>query len=180
MENDEGTPPGPQPGSGGVGRRALIGGALGVAAAGFVGYEAGASSAGNDDATASATEASAVRVAPTGELRADDVQSALSAVYDRTSALARLQDLQVAHELVDDFPLRPGAGAIGSLDWATEVSGPGASVAAAPLEGGIVRLSTGTSAGGRAGIHLGLDQHQAGPLFTMEWRAKIDQLATNA
>lgn len=174
MADDEGDRAQPS----GVGRRALIGGAIGAAAAGIVGYEVGAASADDGGTAAAATEASAVRVEPTGELLADDVQGALTDVYDRTSALARLHDLQVAHELLDDFGRRAGSDGIGALDWAAVTAGAGAAATSLAAEGGVVQLTTGTTATGRAAIHLGLDQHEGAPVFTMEWRARVDQLAT--
>ncbi len=52
-------------------------------------------------------------MAPEGELIADDVQAALVDVYGRTSALARLEDLRVAYELVDDFAPSADGGSAG-------------------------------------------------------------------
>lgn len=156
----------------GVPRRALLGGALTAAAAGIVGYEVGAAGASGDDdgggGSTGAADAREVAVVPEGELVADDVQAALVDVYGRTSALARLEDLRVAYELVDDFP--PVADRVGALGWTTATSGAGASVEQAAVEGGVVQLSTGTSATGRAAIHLGLGEHVAAPVFTMQWR----------
>lgn len=158
----------------GVPRRALLGGALGVAAAGFAGYEIAERTRG------SAADASDVSVVPKGELLADDVQTALVDVYDRTSALARLQDLRTAYELLDDFPPGANPDRVGSLGW-TATATAGASVnAAAPIEGGVVRLATGTTAKGTSSLHLGLDQHAASPVFTMEWRIRLRQVATEA
>ncbi|MBX3286386.1 MAG: hypothetical protein KF703_13645, partial [Actinobacteria bacterium] len=106
-------------------------------------------------------------------LVADDVQAALVDVYGRTSALARVEDLRVAYELVDDFPPSAGTGRVGALGWTPVASGAGAAVEPdAPLEGGVVRLVTGTTATGRAGLHLGLDQHEGAPVFTMQWRLR--------
>jgi hypothetical protein len=102
------------------------------------------------------------------------VQAALVDVYGRTSALARLEDLRVAYELVDDFP--PTAGdRVGTLGWTPVTSGAGAAVVpSAPLEGGVVRLVTGTTPTGRAGVHLGLGEHTGAPVFTMEWRLRLE------
>ncbi len=146
-----------------------------------MGYEVGAAGASSDEAAPTAkaapADASAVAVAPEGELIADDVQTALVDVYDRTSALARLHDLMVAYELVDDFPPSAAGDRVGSLGWESVTQGAGATVeGAAPLEGGIVRLSTGSTAGGRAAIHLGLDQHSGAPVFTMQWRLRLEAL----
>lgn len=158
----------------GVPRRALLGGALTAAAAGIVGYEVGSANASPADegSGAAPAEASAVAVTPKGELVADDVQAALVDVYDRTSALARLEDLRVAYELVDDFP--PGAGRVGALGWTPVATGAGAAVEQAPLEGGVVRLVTGSSPSGRAGVHLGLEEHTGAPVFTMQWRLRLE------
>ena len=127
----------------GVPRRALLGGALGVAAAGIAGYEIADRTGGGPS-----SEASDVSVVPEGELVADDVQTALVDVYDRTGALARLRDLRTAYEIVDDFP--PGAtpDRVGSLGWDARATGGGSLNAAPALDGGVVRLATGPSASG--------------------------------
>ncbi len=158
-----------------VRRRALLGGVVGAAAAGVVGYRVGTASAddGGSDATPPA-DAASVAVDPTGELVAEDVQSALVDVYERTTATVRLTDLKVALELVDDFA--PTANpAPGKLGWFTEAAGPGAGLVQQPTEGGVVQLSTGTAGGGRSAIHLGLDQHTGAPVFTMSWRVRVDR-----
>lgn len=169
MTDGDGHEPGEARPQRGVGRRAVLGGALTAAAAGIVGYEVGGAGATSPDGS----EASAVSVSPEGELIADDVQAALVDVYGRTSALARLEDLRVAYELVDDFP--PGVGRVGSLSWATATSGAGATVTpGAHVEGGVTRLLTGRTAAGRAGIHLGLAEHTGTPVFTMQWALRLE------
>lgn len=156
----------------GVPRRLVLGGVLGAAAAGFVGAEVVGRNDDQDVPVSAPSEAAAVSVAPSGELVAEDVQDALVSVYRRTSALARRDDLVVAHEIVDDFAYRSGQ--IGE-GWFVDVAGVGATVESVPdKEGGIVRLTSGTEASGRAGIHLGLAQHTGSPVFTMEWRVRLD------
>jgi hypothetical protein len=161
-----------------VDRRALLGGVVGAAAAGVVGYGVGAASAQDGDSSDAGrppADAASVAVEPTGELVAEDVQTALVDVFERTGATAGLTDLKVAYQLVDDFA-PTAADHPGQLGWFTEASGPGAGVVAAPpQEGGVIRLSTGTSGGSRAGIHLGLDQQVGSPVFTMGWRIRIDK-----
>lgn len=179
---NDGTPDEPDatPAPRGVPRRAVLGGALGAAAAGIVGYEvgsAGASSTDDADRTAKTPpdDASAVAVVPKGEMIADDVQAALVDVYERTSALARLDDLRVAYELVDDFPPSAGGGRVGSLGWTTTTAGTGSKVeTGAPVEGGVVRVATGPGPGSRAGLHLGLTEHTGAPVFTMQWRLRLE------
>lgn len=168
-----------------VDRRALLGGLLGAAAAGGVAGVVATELRKEDPKAAPANvdlgdaPASEIRVEPTGELVADHVQAALVDVYRRTSALAQLDDLRVAHEVVDDFPL--GDGRVGTLSWLVDSAGTGAGAAdIGKLEGGVVGLATGGSPTGRVGLNLGLDHHAGQQIFTMEWRVRVDQATSGS
>lgn len=153
----------------GLGRRTAIGTLLGVAAGGVAGVAVGRSSAegaGSDDGDET-PDASEIRVTPEGELVAEDVQGALTAIIGRTSATIRLDDLRVAYEIVDDFP--PTADRIGSQGW-TAVTDGGGTVEPTNTPGGIVALAAGS---GRAALHLGTRLGLGTPVFTLEWRARV-------
>lgn len=94
--------------------------------------------------------------------------------YDDSDALARLEDLQVGYELLDDFPWGASGDRVGSLGWVLASSGRGAGLqAAASGEGGVIALTPGTAPTGRAAIGLDVGQLGGVPLFTMEFRLRL-------
>ena len=155
----------------GLGRRTAIGALLGVAAGGVAGVAVGRQTAegseGGDGLGAARGPDARGRVTRR-ELVAEDVQGALTDIVGRTSALARLDDLRVAYEIVDDFP--PAADRIGAQGWTTVTDG-GGTVEATDGPAGIVTLDAGA---GRAAIHLGSGNGRGKPVLTLEWRARTD------
>jgi hypothetical protein len=158
---------------------ATLGAVAGGVAGGVVGSRSGEGDAG--DATTGTDVADPPKAAPdsppitleqpiettTTELRPREEPDA-----DPRSPLHRLYDLRVAHEVVDDFPDGDATGdRLGTAGWATVLGGREAATASATeVEGGVVHVSTGTSATGRAGLHLGLTSQSGFPVFTMQWR----------
>lgn len=148
-------------------RRAVVGGLVGVTA-GAVGTAVLTA----DDAGGGAVEVRAadVPVEAQGELLARDVQAALVDVYGRTDALARLHDLRVAHEVVDDLVVVPGA-------WTVEVAGEASVVPADGEEGGVALLRAGP--GAAVAVRHAMSRCAGFPVTTNEWRLRLPDLTAS-
>lgn len=109
------------------------------------------------------------------DARGSDPATVSGEPYGFRDALRRLYDLQVAYELVDDFP--NGAlsdGRVGTAGWTVVHKGTRAGAARPPVaEGGVVELAAGSESGGRCGMHMDMGLLRTSPHFTMEWRVGL-------
>lgn len=150
-----------------LGRRAVVGGMIGVVAGGaLAGGVAGAKNA--DDRIDEALE---------GQRLEQEVVKAPP--VDHRDAFQRMHDLQVAYEVVDDFPNgATNSGRVGTAGWTVVSAGDGSRVANPKVaEGGVVSLVAGPTPADRCGMHLDMGMLQGSPLFTMEWRVSLDGAA---
>jgi hypothetical protein len=120
------------------------------------------------------TNASDVSVYATGEVVEADVQAQLEAFDRATSSNERIDDLQIAVTLVDDFMSGTAqSGKIGKLRWTSEVTNDGQVTRGGPYsEPGVLTLDTG--ANGAAMLRLGKGTIGGNPLFVCEMRVKLD------
>jgi hypothetical protein len=133
-------------------------------------------------------DASEVDLAQAGEIIDGDVEGALYSLDRRRTRAHRIDDLQVAMTLTDDFMGNTTtSGAIGGLGWAATTSGGGAITVEVSSAGpGVLRLSTGTTTStGRAAIDLGSHNLGTGvtslsglPVLVQETRCKLEGLDT--
>lgn len=158
----------------GIGRRGLVGGVIGAVAVGAVGVGVLATRDDDDeppDPPPAAPDDPPARVGVA--TLSSTVERRRTTSLEPGSPLARLDELRSASELVDDFGLLVGDPPA-PAGWQLTAEGAGAGSVRRDIDGGVLRLTTGTAPTGRVGLRVAGAGGLAGVRsFTFEWRVSV-------